>query len=27
MGMHTIRVETPEIAIAELENILGIRLT
>jgi len=27
MGMHTIRVETPEIAIAELENVLGIRLT
>jgi len=27
MGMHTIKVEKPGIAIAELESVLGIRLT
>lgn len=27
MGMHTIKVEEPGIAIAELESVLGIRLT
>jgi putative hydrolase of the HAD superfamily len=27
MGMHTIKVEEPRIAIAELESVLGIRLT
>ena len=27
MGMHTIKVEEPAIAIAELESVLGIQLT
>jgi putative hydrolase of the HAD superfamily len=27
MGMHTIKVDDPAIAIAELESVLGIRLT
>ena len=27
MGMHTIKVKEPGLAIAELESVLGIRLT